>query len=1230
MELNLPMPDPSIACEAFLRPDPAFGPVPFWWWTGDTLDRERLEWQLDRLHSKGIRNVIVSYNHKADGSVDAGDPPVFSEAWWAIFRDMVAACKRRGMKLSFQDYCLLNPVIQEIGAETPEMRGGQLVETSRRVGAGASCVLELEAGCEPLSAHAFPLRGGRVDADGAQDLVAFINEGVLRWSASAGEWLVSLVGFRPHPFDPLHADSGKKVLERFYARFEAHCPGELGQTIAISFQDELVFGARMPLWSNDLFAQFEAFKGYDLRPLMAALWHDIGPVSPKVRIDFSDVATRLLEKHYFIPVFRWHEERGLLFGHDNCGRGAIGRSHGAYGDPFRTMRWYSAPGTDDPRVDGPRAFKGLKVNSSIAHLYGRPRVWCECFHSSGWGTTPAEVIAALHADFIYGATVVNLHGLYYTTHGGWWEWAPPDFHFRQPYWSHCGVFADYVTRLCQTLSVGAHVCDVAMLYPITSIEAGLDARIKSEAAESFSELQAGHGRELEDASEVHAFGLGESLIRAGVDFDFIDFESLERADICDGSLCVAGESYRVLVLPAATAVRFSTLEKARDFGRAGGIVLAYGCLPRASERRGEDDPELDALLAEIFGGGNAGCRLITGSYNAVLAAVSGAIRRDFDPGQSPFQAVHRRDASRDYYFVFNPSASECAATVAFRTEGMPALWDAWTGKREPLEPCSAGDGATQILLRLAPGEGRLVVFDRTDSFKKNPAQEKSGRLGLENTIPIQGTWEFELVPTMDNRFGDFRLPVTDLILGPEARRFRYAEEKQTAENWHLPDFDDASWPTVTAGFGPRFWKLGPIPREADGEAVARALAMLPGVVPSVPVTVDGREYAWEPYLFSSRWGIENDPFLKDWASGPHGLKKTVPDEFIDLTCGTPGAFWFLWTAVPSHGPSTRPFQMGSRSRYMAYLNGAEVLRQDFPLPPGRQSIWGLPHYRCETRRTTVSLLPGCNPLLLAFVEPEGQRMRAYASFVPDEDAPVPDYPALRWFATGGHPAWTHRPDAGTHIGWYRFQSPPGAVSMRVEIRGSRLQAWANGAEVSVETRPHVGTDRAVHQLRLGGAHAESGRIAIRLEQVEDSFGGDAIPEPVAFTVKPGLADVGDWSALGLATYSGAAWYRKTLALGDDPETLKGRRVFLDLGAVAATAEVFWNGQPAGTLLAPPWRVEVTDFCRPGGNRVEILVANTLANHYSVGIPSPYANPAQTVSGLLGPVCLQIFQAKPSL
>lgn len=70
-----------------------------------------------------------------------------------------------------------------------------------------------------------------------------------------------------------------------------------------------------------------------------------------------------------------------------------------------------------------------------------------------------------------------------------------------------------------------------------------------------------------------------------------------------------------------------------------------------------------------------------------------------------------------------------------------------------------------------------------------------------------------------------------------------------------------------------------------------------------------------------------------------------------------------------------------------------------------------------------------------------------------------------------------------------------------------------------------------------------------------------------------------------------------------------------------TAGVHVNGMLLATLIAPPWRISVEGCFHEGKNEIAILVANTLANHYSVGIPTPYVYDGQTLSGLLGPVRL---------
>ncbi|MBT3290373.1 MAG: hypothetical protein HN380_23725, partial [Victivallales bacterium] len=48
----------------FRNPPPGYGEVPFWWWTGDRLDKKRLLWQIEELHRKGVTGMQVNYAHE--------------------------------------------------------------------------------------------------------------------------------------------------------------------------------------------------------------------------------------------------------------------------------------------------------------------------------------------------------------------------------------------------------------------------------------------------------------------------------------------------------------------------------------------------------------------------------------------------------------------------------------------------------------------------------------------------------------------------------------------------------------------------------------------------------------------------------------------------------------------------------------------------------------------------------------------------------------------------------------------------------------------------------------------------------------------------------------------------------------------------------------------------------------------------------------------------------------
>ena len=724
----------------------------------------------------------------------------------------------------------------------------------------------------------------------------------------------------------------------------------------------------------------------------------------------------------------------------------------------------------------------------------------------------------------------------------------------------------------------------------------MNPRVRNTSGIPYSEAQAGNGQDDLDAAERDAFAIGQTLFQAGIDFDFVDFSSLEKASIENNSLRIGAESYRVLILPQMSTVRFSTLQKAREFFAGGGVVIAFGCLPTASERVGGSDPVLEKMVSDIFGeGGRSNCSQIRSGNEGVGAFIandpailtdtlSKHINRDFECFGGQFQALHRRTSTHDIYLVRNPAPEPVSATVRFRSFGRVSNWNVLDGAIDELCASNVDLTGTRLLLELEARQSRLIVFERGEQalIANNPPVPITS-----SDIVVGGCWEFSVEPTLDNRFGDYRLPPSGL-LGVEARRFRYAEETEASREWHQADFDDLLWPEVTASFGPRFWLLGPLP-PGSGD----------------PGPVDER---WTPYAMSTRWGVENDPHLMNWASGPHGLKGAVPDDFIDLHCDQPGAVWYLWTAVEPLQAGTLPFVMGSRSAYAAWLNGNLLLSQTEELPPGLQSIWNLPHYHCMPRRTLASLFDGPNGLLLRFVQPSGQRVRAYAAF----DLPPGPGLGLRWFSNPFHPVFNYRPGTRQHAGWFRFTSPPGLAALHITMRGGGVRAWVGGDEISVCD--------GIAQVKTPNPRPVS--VAIRIEHLPGSFAGDALPEPVILECVPGLAPAGDWSKFGLETYSGMARYRRTLVLR---KPARGETYRLNLSAVRATARVLWNDEPAGTLLGPPWSVDVTRLVREGDNSVEIEVANTLANHYSVGIPTPYVFPGQTLSGLLGPVKLQILR-----
>lgn len=650
----------------FATPPAGYGEVPFWWWTGEKLDAERLLWQIDELAKKGgISGVQINYAHQdvrnekqPNWLTYPNDPEPLTAEWFDAFDAVAARCREYGMGVGLSGYTIdwqnsPTNLFDRLIYRDAELRSRTLyVAAKERVKvdaqgrfaaplAAAETLKSLNSTADDtlVQAVAYPVgEGGKLDAERfvalGTDVEALRTTGKIveiakidgaKEGAEVEIWFFKARRV-PQTLNPLHPEAGKTVVARFFQPFETRTLATLAQeaknrqgeqnkqsggvgknnangadlpngadaangavsvnkvkttgpetTLGLNyfFQDELQLGTGDRIWADDLAEVFAARKGYPLWAALPAVFDaDVGARTEKNRLDFADLRVRLAEERYFRPIFDWHASKGRIYACDSGGRG---KNPVEFGDYFSSVRWYTAPGHDTP--GGHADFIKNKVSASIAHFYKRPRVWLEGYHSFGWGATPERLLFASNENFLFGANLLNLHGLYYTTYGGFWEWAPPCYHFRQPYWETFGAFLKYFERASFALTRGVQRADFLVLYPVTSYQARLDGA----------------------RSHSVAFAAAEKIYATGRDVLFVDDDSLKRAKV-DGARLIIGDSeHRVLVLPASRGIRWSTLAKALEFYRAGGTVVALGALPEASDRAGREDAELDAAVREIFG-----------------------------------------------------------------------------------------------------------------------------------------------------------------------------------------------------------------------------------------------------------------------------------------------------------------------------------------------------------------------------------------------------------------------------------------------------------------------------------------------------------------------------------------------------------------------------------------------------------------------------------------------------
>jgi hypothetical protein len=1213
--------------QGFVAPPREFTVRPFWFWNGK-LDKKEVERQIEEMVSQG---VYGAYAHNRTGL----DTPYLSEEYFSVIEAALKKSKELGFHFSVVDEyewpsgeardVWLKGIPSRVIAANPEFRMRSLAYVEK-VAAGPRSV-ELEIPKDFQFAVAMRLDEKDVlDPDTLLDISSSTSSGRLIWDAPEGRWLVTAYYLRPAQgmdgglVDLLNPAATRKFLdlvyEEYYRRFGSYFGNVLDSTYA---DHEGAYGAGIA-WTPALFDTFQKSKGYDLRKQLPLLVHEGGRRTPKVRCDYMEVVSELYANSFFQQVSDWCVAHRIHYsGH--VWEHSLKEEAAADGDLQGIMRSWHWPGVDT-LVENGRLPDHFKPVASVAH-FRKTRFTCENQGLQGSDSTIEFQKMRLGTNMIatWGPTLFIPHAFNYDRRRIEY---PPDWFYHQPFWKYFKNYADYTRRLSYMNAQGRHVASVLLFNPTESVWAHANPVFVPTFTRD--DIEEPWNNPIDEINAAYYELMNELAIQRW-DYDVADSYYLLQSRIQGRQLQISDEAFKVLIMPPCTTVRRTALEKIRQFFDAGGIIIATGFLPRHSMEEGENDPQVSALLQQIFGqadpresfmnsnaaGGHA--YFLREGIVDLPSVLADRLTPDIKVMAGPRKHLfyqHRHQETTDYYWMVNDSEDSRENMVRFSVQGIPEKWDVASGKRLPLYYHHTPEG-TEVRLRFDPWDAYYVVFQ--------PGESHQGRFGLVDTnledfhvvdvppdkvivrgkAPLDSTNRFfvKLTDEKGNLYsGAVTLPaamppipltgewiftpLNSIVDAPYAAVKRDYQREGERLGWQQRDYKDLTWNRQWLSrerFTVKQWSLvGPFPNE-DYE----------GFYAEYPP-----ERAFDPY------GIYEGADARRLRWVTYGNKESSNEQnFVDLKLAlnvSPKRNWvvaYAHTYVYSPMAQRVQFRIAADNNAQVWVNGQKIL--DRLIVP-----WYYEMREDFALRREAELEAGWNEVLVKVSKgPRGDFV--FMLRVTDEQGNNPDGLIFSLEKSDKALANKAEPNDTPSRTWYRIPVPVGASTAHLPALKGCLAIYFDGKPLPAD---ETGTVRFPTAAR-----GEDNVLVLVME------GEKTLPDVPRFHLSATQLAAGSWTLQGLPYYSGSAAYEQEFDL---PASYLDRTLMLDCGQAGHAVEVWVNGKPAGVRVWLPYRFDITKLLQAGRNRVKIIVANSMENARAIENHADLL-PNLKLNGLLGQV-----------
>jgi hypothetical protein len=1219
----------------FVDPPREYSTMPFWFWNGQ-MEGPKIQEEIRQMVEQ---HVYGAFLHARDGLLT----PYHSEEWWQAIGTGLEQAKRSGFEFNFVDeydwpsgevrnIWMAGNHQSEVLARKPQYRMKSLAFKAEMVKGPKEVTLAVPPEVQAVVAARW-LGENRIDGQSLQLLGSPAKSDDFKWQAGEGDWVVvefylePAMGFDGGYVDLMNPDAMKLFFDLaygdFYRRFESY----FGSTIHSSFADhEGDYGYRIA-WTPALFDSFARRTGYDLHKVLPLLIYDGGDSTVKVRCDYLATVTQLYQQSFWKGITDSAAKLGI--GHTgHAWEESLQWAAALEGSLFAVERGLNPVGVDS-LFDYGRQPLNFKLAQSVADFEGR-RFMCE--NQGVQGTDSYLDMEGLRRGTngvgLWGVNLFVGHAFNYDASRANY---PPDW-LHQPYWPYFHYYADYTRRISYMNSESRHSTNVLLYYPILSIWANSDPDFSGKVPFGEIGTPATWQNVTTDINDYYT-RLILRLADRQWDYNLADDDYLAGARVEGKELVIGPQHFRAVIIPPITTLSRATLKKIREFYQAGGAVFAIRMLPTSSSEMGGHDAELDGGINELFGTGAsstplpfteqqsaAGGRAYFVSYDVetLIDVLDSAVPKDarvVSGSSANLYFEHREKLGTNYYWVVNDSDRTRTNQVLFSVTGVPEEWDALSGKRLPLFYVNRPQG-TEVRLSFAPWDAYYVVFhplegqgqqaELVSTNAESLAVVSRGPDAIEVRASAPSTQRIlEVAMRADGRTYRARSPIGELkpisLSGnwdfrPEPARvgIPYVKVKDATEDegdklgWSRLQFDDTAWPSLwlsEAENTVRNWNvIGPFPNPAD--------AGFEKVYP--PETEHGDPVGWkryygdEPYLTLGHWNI-----WMQMEGGPFDDSSYIVQ--FNRALETAGQDWITSYALaylysPKEQPAT--FVVAADNWVKVWLNHEQVFaRLRHPFWYEMNDNWA--------DRIPVKLCEGWNEVLLKVGLGRGTSSGYYGfTFrVADQQGKT-----LRGILNAllPHDVQKDAPSS-TEMRWYRVEVPPGVTAVVPPALEAPYRLILNGDEL----KPSGRTPVDILEMRRPDKNVLV--IVARRE--------DRLSSPLEFVSGETPFALEAWTKTPLANFSGTAIYEKSFNL---PDSYRDKKLVLDLGRVSSVAEVYVNGRQAGTLVWSPYKLDITEFVKPGENRLKIRLTNTEANARAVG-PSHRILANIDVCGLEGPV-----------